>query len=119
MIRIILFIMIGINLCAVEIRDNIGIFTGESRKEFEERAEKIEKKSGLNFIFEYDFAKKVINLKDNKNTILFEIIKKDNRETEVNLYVSNDLNIAEEILDKAVNNRKESYRKWKIQRLFI
>ena len=97
----------GINLCAFEIKDNIGIFDENSEKEFEEKVHKIESKSNLNFIFEYDFSKKVINLKDNKNTILLEIIKKDNRETEVNLYVSNDLNINKEILDKAVNNRKD------------
>ena len=105
--RIILFIIMGINLCAFEIKDNIGIFDENSKKEFEEKVHKIESKSNLNFIFEYDFSKKVINLKDNKNTILLEIIKKDNRNTEINLYVSNDLNINKEILDKAVNNRKD------------
>ena len=105
--RIILFIIMGINLCAFELKDNIGIFDENSKKEFEEKVHKIESKSNLNFILEYDFSKKVINLKDNKNTILLEIIKKDNRNTAVNLYVSNDLNINKEILDKAVNNRKD------------
>ena len=105
--RIILFIIISMNLSAFEIKDNIGIFDENSKKEFEEKVHKIESKSNLNFIFEYDFSKKVIKLKDNKNTILLEIIKKDNRNTEINLYVSNDLNINKEILDKAVNNRKD------------
>ena len=105
--RIILFIIISVNMCAFEIKDNIGIFDKNSEKEFEEKVKKIENKSRINFIFEYDFSKKVINLKDNKNTILLEIIKKDNRETEVNLYVSNDLNIKKETLDKAVNKPRD------------
>ena len=105
--RIILFIIVSLNLWAFEIKDNIGIFDKNSKKEFEEKVEKIENKSRINFIFEYDFTKKVINLKDNKNTVLLEIIKKDNRETEVNLYVSNDLNIRPEVLDEAVNKRKD------------
>ena len=78
--RIILFIIISVNMCAFEIKDNIGIFDKNSEKEFEEKVKKIENKSRMNFIFEYDFSKKVINLKDNKNTILLEIIKKENRE---------------------------------------
>lgn len=105
--RIILFIIINMSLCAFEIKDNIGIFDEKSKKEFEEKVQEVETKSKLNFIFEYDFSKKVINLKNNKNTVLLEIIKKDNRETDVNIYVSNDLNIKKEILDKAVNHRKD------------
>ena len=105
--RIILFIIISMNLSAFEIKDNIGIFDENSKKEFEEKVHKIENKSNLNFIFEYDFSKKVINLKDKKNTVLLEIIKKDNRETEVNFYISKDLDINKEILDKTVNNRKD------------
>ena len=105
--RIILFIIISMNLSAFEIKDNIGIFDENSKKEFEEKVRKIENKSNLNFIFEYDFSKKVINLRDKKNTVLLEIIKKDNRETEVNFYISKDLDINKEVLDKAANNRKD------------
>ena len=105
--RIILFIIISMNLSAFEIKDNIGIFDENSKREFEEKVRKIENKSNLNFIFEYDFSKKVINLKDKKNTVLLEIIKKDNRETEVNFYISKDLDINKELLDKAVNDRKD------------
>ena len=105
--RIILFIIISMNLSAFEIKDNIGIFDENSKREFEEKVRKIENKSNLNFIFEYDFSKKVINLKDKKNTVLLEIIKKDNRETEVNFYISKDLDINKEVLDKAANNRKD------------
>ena len=91
--RIILFIIISMNLSAFEIKDNIGIFDENSKREFEEKVRKIENKSNLNFIFEYDFSKK--------------IIKKDNRETEVNFYISKDLDINKELLDKAVNDRKD------------
>ena len=103
--RIILFIIISMNLSAFEIKDNIGIFDENSKREFEEKVRKIENKSNLNF--EYDFSKKVISLKDKKNTVLLEIIKKDNRETEVNFYISKDLDINKELLDKAVNDRKD------------
>jgi VIT1/CCC1 family predicted Fe2+/Mn2+ transporter len=105
--RIILFIIMSINLCAFEVKDNIGIFDESSKKEFEKKIREIENKSRLNFIFDYDLSKKVINLKDNKKTILIEIIKKEDRKTDVNLYISNDLNISKEILDKAVNSRKD------------
>lgn len=105
--KIILFIILSINLCAFQVKDKIGIFDEGSQKEFEKKIRNIEEKSGLNFIFEYDFSKKIINLKDNKKTVLIEIIKKDNREIDVNLYISSDLNIKKDILDKAVNNRKD------------
>ena len=51
--RIILFIRISMNLSAFEIKDNIGIFDENSKREFEEKVRKIENKSNLNFIFEY------------------------------------------------------------------
>ena len=51
--RIILFIIISMNLSAFEIKDNIGIFDENSKREFEEKVRKIENKSKKSFIGEY------------------------------------------------------------------
>ena len=45
--RIILFIIISMNLSAFEIKDNIGIFDENSKREFEEKVRKIENKSNF------------------------------------------------------------------------
>lgn len=105
--KIILFIIMGINLISAEIKDNIGIFNANSLEDFTNKIQKIEDKKNMNFIFEYDFSKKIINLKDNKRTVLLEIIKSDKQKISLNIYISNDLNISKETLDNIIDNQSQ------------
>lgn len=105
--KIILFMIIGINLISAEIKDNIGIFDTNSLNDFRDKIQKIEDKKDMTFIFEYDFSKKVINLKDKKRTVLLEIIKSDKQNIVLNVYISNDLNINKDTLDNIIKNQNQ------------